>query len=80
MEEKYNINRYMYQIKRLAASKEAPVNSDSDKFARVPHKKKKRNGVIPDRTNKGKKTSNHKGPQCSCVICKKAGMNERKYK
>ena len=63
MEDKYNRKITEAQIKRLAASKAAPVSSDSDASIRVPRKKKARTGVLPDCKNNGKKIPNHSGDQ-----------------
>lgn len=49
MEDKNNRESDVAQIKRLATSKAAPVNFDSNDSIRVPRKKKKRAGVVPDR-------------------------------
>ena len=51
MEAKDNRKRATYEIKILAASKAAPANYDSDMSARVPHKKKEMNGVLPAHKN-----------------------------
>ena len=45
----------MVQIKRLASSKEAPVNYDSDESIRVPRKNKLRTGVLPNCKHHGKR-------------------------
>ena len=46
MEVKDNIKRVAAHIKRLAASKAAPINSDIDDVIRFPLKKKARTGVL----------------------------------
>ena len=64
MEVKGNRKISAVQIKTLAASKAAPVNSDTDAPVRVPHKKKESTGVLPARKNQVKNTSKHHGAQC----------------
>ena len=59
MEVKDNRKRAEAQIKRLANSKVAPVNSYCNKCIRVPHKKKSRTGVLPSRKKHGKRTPKH---------------------
>ena len=61
------------------ASNIAAYLSDSDESSRIPIKKKARTSVM--RSNKGlqKKAHKHHGNQRYCMICKKAGMPERKY-
>ena len=80
MEVKDNIKRVAAHIKRLAASKAAPINSDSDNYTRVPRKKKVRTGILPSHKQHGKNTPNNHGAQRYCVLCKNAGMPERKWK
>ena len=63
MEVKDNKKRAADQIKRLATSKAAPINSKRDGYTRVPRKKKARAGVLPIRKQHGKRTSKHHGAQ-----------------
>ena len=55
MKEKDNQKQAAAQIKILAASKAAPANFYSDASAKVPRKKKARNGVLTARKQQGKK-------------------------
>ena len=48
MEFEDNRKRAADQIKRLATSKAVTVNYDSNNSIIVPHKKKTRNGVLPN--------------------------------
>ena len=80
MESKDNRNQSTCQIKRLLASKAEPDDSDSDASANVPFKKKASTGVLQAQNQQGKKTPNHKVPNSYCILCKKAGIPERKYK
>ena len=70
----------MVQTKIFAASKAAPTNSDRYTPTRVPLKKKARTGILPDQKNKGKKIPNHSGAWNYCVMYKKCGMPEHKWK
>ena len=56
------------------------VDSDREERPRVPHKNNYRIGVVHYFKKQGKNNPNHKGYQCYCVMCKKAGMPEQKYK
>ena len=67
-------------MKRLAAFKAAPADSDSDSREEVLHKKKASTGVLPARKQQVKKKPNHKGSQQYWVLCKKAGIIDCKYK
>ena len=53
VEAKDNRKRSPAQIKRLAASKAATENYDSDTYERVMRKKQARNGVLPALKNQG---------------------------
>ena len=66
-------------MKRLSTSKAAPVNSDSNKSARVPCKKRVSTGILTNSKQQEKNTPKHPGPQCYCMLYKKAGMPEIKY-
>ena len=68
-EVKYNRKSAATQIKRLATSKMV-YQYNINEFIRVPHKKRLRNGVIPNRKQKGKKMTNNHGNQLYCVLCK----------
>ena len=64
-------------IKKIASARAASL-SNSNNSVRILIKKKAKTGVL--RSNKSpKKAHRHHGIQCYCVICKKAGMPERKY-
>ena len=78
MEKKYNRNQVAVQMKILAASKEAPADSDSDASHRVPCKKMTRTCVLTTQKQEGEKNPKHKGSEHCCVLCKKAGITERK--
>ena len=67
MEAKDNRERDADEIKILAASKAAPDNYDSDMSARVTHKKKARNGVLPDQKNQVNKNPKNSGAEHYCV-------------
>ena len=74
MEAKCNRKISADQIKRLAASKSAPANSDIYAPARGTRKKKARNGVVTVHKNQGKKFLKHSGAQLYCVLYKKSVM------
>ena len=76
MEVKDNTKMSAAHIKRLATYKAAPVNSDSKKPVRVPHKDKARTGVLPSHKQHVKNITRHYGAQLYCVLCKKAGIPE----
>ena len=80
MEAKDNIKRDADQIKRLEASKAAPSNHDSDASEKFQCKNKARTGVLPACKQQVKKNPKHRGSKTYCVLCKKAGMPEYKYK
>ena len=80
MEAKDNRKRTTDQIKILAASKAVPANYFSNVSAKVTLKNKASTCAIHTRKQQGKKNPNHKGSQRYCVLCKKTGMPERKYK
>ena len=63
MEVKDNRGKSSDQIKRLATSKAAPVNSERDAYFKVLRKKKSRTGILMDRKNKGKNTRKHNDSQ-----------------
>ena len=70
--------RAAVQIKKIASAKSASL-SDSNISVTISRKKKANTCVL--RSNKSSKRaySSHHGMQCHCVLCKKAGMPERKY-
>ena len=70
----------MAQIKNIAASKVAPVSSDSDASVRVTHKNKARSGFLSDQNQQDNKTPNHRFAQYYYVLINNTGMPERKYK
>ena len=70
----------MDHIKRLATSKVAPVNSDSDKSVKVTRKKKASTGVLPACNNKVKNTPKYHVAYRHCVMYKKSGMYDCKWK
>ena len=80
MEVKDKIKISAAQTKILAYYNAASENSDSNTSAKVPRKRKARTGVLSDQKKQVKKTPKHKGYQSYCVMCKKAGINELKYK
>ena len=76
-----NITKRHLRIKKTpVASKDVPSDSESNVKTRVIHKKKSRTGVLPIRKKQGNNTPKHKGYKLYCVMCKKAGITERKYK
>ena len=58
----------------------APTNYDSNDSIRAPRKEKERTGVLHDRKQHAEITPKHHGAQCYYVLCKKAGIPERKCK
>ena len=80
MDVKENSKRSAYQIEKLADSKEAPESSDSDVSRRVPSKNNERTGVLPTRKQQGKKTPKHSITHSYCILFKKAGIPESKWK
>ena len=73
---KDNRKRAATQIKNIVSARVA-FHSDINKSVRVPRKKKARTGVL--RNNPNTKVPKHLGIQRHCVLCKKAGMTEKKY-
>ena len=80
MEVKDNSRRAAYQIGKLSVSKEAPAISNSDTSTRVPHKKNERTGVLLAQNQKGKTTPNHSISHSYCILFKKSGIPEIKWK
>ena len=80
IEVKYNRKISDAQIKRLATSKAEPVNSDSEEYIRVMHKKKAGTGVLRSRKQHGKMTPKRHGVQRYCVVNNKEVMPEYKWK
>ena len=80
MEAKDNHNRNAAQKERLSVSKAVPTDSDRDTRPRVTLKNKSRTGVLTASKKKGKKAPKNKFSHQYCVLCKKYGMSERKYK
>ena len=80
IEFKDNSKRAETQIKKIASDKAASLY-DSDISVGIPRKKKSRLGAGVLRYNRGShnKVPNHRGTQCHCMLCKKAGINEQKY-
>ena len=78
MEAKDDRNRSTDRIKRLAATKVAPENSDIDLSAKFTCKKNSGTIVLPARNQHSNKTPKHNGSFHYCVLCKKAGMPEQK--
>ena len=79
-EAKNNRKKDAAQIKKLAVSKAAPVNSDSDTSAKVAYKNKASNGVLTTRKHKGKEKPKHKQSQRYCGMYDKARMPDCNYK
>ena len=80
MEKKDNRKRAATQIKRVAASKAAPANYDSNAYKRFPLKKKARTVVILDQKNQVKNSSKNIGSQIYCVLYKKDRIIEHNWK
>ena len=80
MEAKGNRKIAVSQIKIIAASKAAPANSGRNLSARLPCKKKASTSFLPSHRQQGKKISNHSCAQRYCVLCKKSGISEHKWK
>ena len=74
------MKRYTSYIKRPATSKSVLVNSDSDDSVKVMSNKKARTSVLLNLKQQVKNTHNHHGSHRYCVICKKTGIPERKWK
>ena len=53
--------------------------SDSDESVRIPRRKKSNTDVSDSHKTPRREHNRHRGTQLECVICKKAGMPERKY-
>ena len=68
IEVKDNRKRDTTQIKRLATSKAALVNSDNNESVMVTHKKRVRTGVLTNSKQQGGKIPKHHGTQCYCLI------------
>ena len=80
MEFKYIRKRAAAQIKKLATSKAALVNSDRNMSVKVPHKEKASICVLLVRKQQFKKTHKNYGSQSYCVLWKKSLMPERNWK
>ena len=65
------------QIKNIASARSDSL-SDINKSARIPRKKKERNGALRSIKTQ-KKAHKHHGIQRYYMLCKKAGMPEKKY-
>ena len=79
-EGKYNRKRALAQTKRVAAYKVSTANYDRYASVRVTRKKKARAGVLPAYKKQGNNIPKHSGAHRYCVLCKKAGTTERKWK
>ena len=80
MEVKDKIKRAAAQIKNLAASKAAPVSSDSDVSIIFPRDKKASNSFLPSQKHQmGNNSPKHHGDQRYCILCNKAGIPEGKW-
>ena len=75
---KYKRKRASTHTKKIASDRSASL-SNSNESVRILRKKKARTDIL--RSNKGPKKRAHKNhiTQRYCVLCKKAGMPERKY-
>ena len=73
-------NRKQGEDKKIAASKSAPDNSYSDTSRRMLRKRKASIGVLTARTHQDNKTPKYSGVQSYCILCKKSGMTEHKWK
>ena len=80
MEVKDNRNIVASKIKKLTASKALPAKYYSDASIRVSRKNKAVTGVLPSCNHQVKKTPNYSGAQCYCILCKKAGIPDCKWK
>ena len=80
MEATDNRKQDVAQIIILATSKTAPDNSDSNASSKVPCKNKSKTCVLPAHKKQGNKTPKNKVSKRYCVMCKKSGMPESKYK
>ena len=80
MEAKDNKKRAVDLTNRLATYNAGLTNYGSDTSAKVPHKKKARTGVLPSHKQQVKKNPKNKVFQNYCVLCKKYGMPDCKYK
>ena len=65
-------------IKNIASARSAS-QSDSDKSAMIPRRKKAKTGGLRSNNSPRKAHDRHHGVHCYCVLCKKAGIPERKY-
>ena len=65
-------------INNIASASTDPL-SDSDKSVRIPRRKKANTGVSNYHKSRRRAHYRHHGAQRYCVLCKKAGMPERKY-
>ena len=68
MEVRYNSKISAAQIKTLATSKAAPVNSDRNASVKLLQNKKSITGVLPVRKNHDKNTPRHHGEHRYCVL------------
>ena len=77
---KDNHNRDGFQIKILADSKSDPADSDSNAIPTVTLKNNARSGILLDHKQQGKNPPKYIGYQSYCIMFKKYGTPERKYK
>ena len=68
METKENRKISAAEIKRLAASKSVPANSDRDASARLPYTNKSRTGVLLAYKHQGKNTPKNSVAHSYCVL------------
>ena len=65
-------------IKKIASARAASL-SDSNESVRIPRRKKANTGVLNSHNSPSRAYDRYHGAQRYCILCKKAGMPERKY-
>ena len=80
MKEKDKIKCHLRLKSKTCGLQAATAESDRYLSAKVPRKKKERNGVLEVRKEQGHKTPKTKGSQNHYVLCRKAEIPEHKFK
>ena len=70
--------RSAVHIKKIASTRESSL-SNSNNSVRIPRRNKAKTGVSNSHNSPIRAPDRHHGAQRYCVLCKKAGMPERKY-
>ena len=77
-EVKYERKRAELHIKKIAFARSASV-SNNNKYVRITRRKKAKTGVLSSKKSPRRAHDRQYGAHRYCVLCRKAGMPERKY-